>query len=61
MHLEQEKKEDIDIQRQKNNNTSGGGIYIGEIGGTIDANMIYTNKLRKDIAEARKMWNPFTK
>lgn len=50
----------VSKQRTDNKNTAGSGMHIGEIGGTIDANTIYTNTLTANIDEAKGVWNPFT-
>lgn len=41
-------------------NTSAGGDKIGEIGGTLNVDGIYTNTLNKNIGEAKDVYNPFT-
>jgi hypothetical protein len=34
--------------------------FLGELGGTIDINKIYTNLLDENSTEAKSIWNPFT-
>jgi len=50
----------IDQQRTDNKNTAGTGTHIGEIGGEINANSIYTNTLINNTSEAGGVYNPFT-
>ena len=42
------------------NNEKGDLMALGEIGGEIDADYIYSNLLDKNIDEAEGMWNPFS-
>ncbi len=60
MHSNGTTKWEINQQRTDNKNTGGTGKRIGEIGGTIDANTIFTNALDQNIEEADNLWNPFT-
>ncbi len=50
----------IDQQRIDNKNTGGTGTHIGELGGTLDANTIYSNTLSANMEEAKGIYNPFT-
>jgi hypothetical protein len=38
----------------------GQNMYLGELGGTININEIYTNLLGKSSSEAKSIWNPIT-
>lgn len=52
-------KEEID-KKYSSKNTSAGGKKIGEIGKTIDINYVYGNTIKKNIIEAKNIFNPFT-
>lgn len=41
-------------------NTSADGEKIGELGGVINADKIYTNTLANNISEAEGIWNPWS-
>lgn len=43
---------DIDQQREDNNNTGGDGQHIGELGGIINIDKIYSNLLSQNMEEA---------
>nr|HMQ70841.1 polymorphic toxin type 44 domain-containing protein [Ignavibacteria bacterium] len=60
LHSNGTTKAQIDQQRTDNKNTGGTGTNIGEIGGTLNADGIYTNTLNKNIEEAKSIYNPFT-
>lgn len=42
-------QEDVDKQREENKNTGGTGEHIGEIGGEINVDEVYSNLLEKNI------------
>ena len=52
-------KSQIDQQRTVNENTGGTGTNIGEIGGVINVDDVYTNTLTKNISESKSIYNPF--
>ncbi len=49
-------KKDYDAKK----NTSAGGEKIGEIGGKINVNKVFSNLLNKNIKEAKSIYNPLT-
>ena len=59
IHQNATTKSDIDKVYNKNN-TSAGGRKIGEIGGKLDINEIYTNTLNENIKESKGVYSPFT-
>nr|WP_317197634.1 RHS repeat-associated core domain-containing protein [Chryseobacterium tagetis] len=61
VYLHKNAKTERDINKTySSQNTSAGGEKIGELGGTIDANYIYSNTLSKNIEESSNIWNPNT-
>ena len=59
VHYNAKTEANIDKNYSKEN-TSADGIRIGEIGGVLDINQIYSNLLEKDVKEAKKIFNPYT-
>ena len=55
-------KSEADVKKtyDAKKNTSAGGEKIGEIGGNINVNKIFSNLLNKNIKEAEGIYNPFT-
>jgi RHS repeat-associated protein len=51
---------DIDQQRIENKNTGGTGNHIGDMGGTINIDGIYSNLLSDNMETAKGIFNPFT-
>jgi RHS repeat-associated protein len=60
VHANGTTKSQIDVQRGGGAYTGGDGNYIGELGGTIDVNQVYSNLLERNIGEAKKIRNPWT-
>ncbi len=58
MHSKGVTNSDIDEQRETLHNTGGFRHYIGELGGVVDADVIFENVLEKDMREAKSMVNP---
>ena len=54
-YISRDDQKDNSVYLQENNEI----IFLGKIGGTINANKIYSNLLNKDISVAKKMLNPF--
>ena len=59
VHTDGTTKSDIDQQRSELHNTGGKGVRIGERGGTININIIYSNLLKRDMGIAKGIYNPF--
>ncbi|MFA5621067.1 MAG: polymorphic toxin type 44 domain-containing protein [Weeksellaceae bacterium] len=61
VYVHNEAKTEADVNKTYSaENTSAGGDKIGEIGGVINVDGIYSNLLRKNMQEAKDIWNPFT-